>query len=161
MPPTVPLSATEYSSMNQIFIDDIRTPAKIGIYPHELSGTQTVSISLCLGISGQAASSDCIEDTIDYAVLVERLRCVLAQRRFGLLEHLADHLAGLIFDEFGPRWLTLSVHKPEVLHEVGRVGIRIERSLEQHLAGATSQARIDRPRGMHQAEKCGRPSLFT
>lgn len=122
--------------MNQIFIDDIRTLAQIGIYPHELTGTQTVSISLRLGISGQAARSDCIEDTIDYAVLVARLRSVLAQRRFGLLEHLAAHLAGLIFDEFRPRWLTLSVHKPAVLHEVGRVGILIERTFEQHIAGA-------------------------
>ena len=86
--------------MNQIFIDDIRTLAQIGIYPHELTGSQTVSISLRLGISGQAAHSDRIEDTIDYAVLVERLRFDLAQRRFGLLEHLADHLASLIFDEF-------------------------------------------------------------
>lgn len=122
--------------MNQIFIDDIRTLAQIGIYPHELTCTQMVSISLRLGISGQAARSDCIEDTIDYAVLVERLRFDLAQRRFGLLEHLADHLASLIFDEFRPLWLTLSVHKPDVLQAVGRVGIQIERTFEQHIAGA-------------------------
>lgn len=122
--------------MNQIFIDDIHALAKVGIYPHELTGTQPVSITLRLGISGRAARSDRIEDTIDYAELVARLREVLAERRFGLLEHLADSLAGLIFDEFRPSWLTLSVHKPQVLDGVGRVGVMIERNYEEHVARA-------------------------
>ncbi|MGJ7915378.1 dihydroneopterin aldolase [Massilia sp. LXY-6] len=130
--------------MNQIFIDDIRTLAQIGIYPHELTGSQMVSISLRLGIGGQAAHSDRIEDTIDYAVLVERLRAVLAQRRFGLLEHLAEYLARLIFDEFCPLWLTLTLHKPDVLQGVGRVGIQISRTFEQHIAGAASKVSPDR-----------------
>lgn len=119
--------------MNQIFIDDIQAPAQVGIYPHELTCTQPVSITLRLGIDGRAARSDRIEDTIDYADLVARLREVLAERRFGLLEHLADSLAGLIFDEFRPSWLTLSVHKPQVLEEVGRVGVMIERNYEEHV----------------------------
>jgi dihydroneopterin aldolase len=122
--------------MNQIFIEDIQAAAQVGIYPHELIGSQPVSITLRLGISGRAARSDRIEDTIDYAEVVARLREILEQRRFALLEHLADSLAGMIFDEFRPSSLTLSVHKPDILQGVGRVGVMIERNYEEHVARA-------------------------
>lgn len=122
--------------MNQIFIDDIHADAQVGIYPHELVGSQPVSITLRLGIGGRAARSDRIEDTIDYAQLVARLREFLALRRFALLEHLADSLAGMMFDEFRPSWLTLSVHKPQVLEGVGRVGVMIERKYDEYVAQA-------------------------
>lgn len=124
--------------MNQIFIDDIHAQAQVGIYPEELAGSQPVILSLKLGISGRAARSDRIEDTIDYAVLVARLRGTLAERRFGLLEHLAEHLASLIFDEFRPLSVELTVHKPEVLPAVGRVGVMIARALDEHLNAASA-----------------------
>ncbi|NMF89639.1 dihydroneopterin aldolase [Aromatoleum petrolei] len=120
--------------MNQIFIDDICADAQVGIYPHELVGSQPVSITLRLGIGGRAARSDRIEDTIDYAELVARLRKYLAERRFALLEHLADSLAGVIFDEFRPSSISLSVHKPRVLEGVGRVGVMIERRYDEYVA---------------------------
>ncbi|MCZ4306993.1 dihydroneopterin aldolase [Zoogloeaceae bacterium G21618-S1] len=123
--------------MNQIFIENIRAQAQVGIYPEELAVSQPVVLSLRLGIHGRAAHSDRIEDTIDYAVLVARVRSALAQRRFGLLEHLAEHLTGLIFDEFRPLSVELSVHKPDVLPEVGRVGVMIARELEQHISVAS------------------------
>ena len=119
--------------MNQIFIDDIHANAQVGIHPHELVGSQPVSITLRLDINGRAARTDRIEDTIDYGELVARVREVLAQRRFALLEHLADSLAGVIFDEFRPIGLSLSVHKPEVLDGVGRVGILIERTYDEYV----------------------------
>ncbi|NMG00423.1 dihydroneopterin aldolase [Aromatoleum toluolicum] len=122
--------------MNQIFIDDIHADAQVGIYPHELVGSQPVSITLRLGIGGRAARSDRIEDTIDYAQLVARVREFLAERRFALLEHLADSLAGMMFEEFRPSWMTLSVHKPQVLEGVGRVGVMIERKSDEYVAHA-------------------------
>lgn len=122
--------------MNQIFIENIRAQAQVGIYPEELTVSQPVVLSLRLGINGRAARSDRIEDTIDYAVLVARVRSALSKRRFGLLEHLAEHLTGLIFDEFRPLSVELSVHKPDVLPEVGRVGVMIARELEQHISTA-------------------------
>jgi dihydroneopterin aldolase len=122
--------------MNQIFIDDIHADAQVGIYPHELVGSQPVLITLRLGIGGRAARSDCIEDTVDYAELVGRLREYLTQRRFALLEHLADSLAGVIFDEFRPTWLILSVHKPQILEGVGRVGVMIERKYDEYVSRA-------------------------
>lgn len=122
--------------MDQIFFENIRAAAQVGIYPHELTGSQPVSIDLRLGISGRAARSDRIEDTIDYGELVARIREFLGLQRFALLEHLADSVAGVIFDEFAPRCLTLSVHKPDVLEGVGSVGVRIERHFEDHVTRA-------------------------
>jgi dihydroneopterin aldolase len=48
---------------------------------------QTVEISLQIGVStASAGASDDIRDTVDYAVVVERLRADLKASHFNLLE---------------------------------------------------------------------------
>jgi hypothetical protein len=65
--------------MDIIFIDDLRASTLIGIYPREKAMPQTIEISLQIGTStASAGASDDIRDTIDYAVVVERLRAELA-----------------------------------------------------------------------------------
>ena len=118
--------------MNQIFLDNIRAEAQVGIYPHELTGSQPLILSLCLDIDGRAARSDRIEDTICYAELLDSVRTLLSRRRFALLEHLAEQLTEMIFTRFAPAAIELSVYKPAVLPAVDRVGIRIRRSLSAH-----------------------------
>ena len=114
--------------MDIIFIDEIRLPARIGIYPREKTLPQPVEISLRIGTSmANAAVSDDIRDTIDYATVVERLRSELATRHFNLLEKLAEDIAGLLLKEFGAQWTRVSIAKPGVMSGVRRVGVEIER----------------------------------
>src|SRR6185369_8520362 len=83
--------------MDIIFIDDFRVSTQIGIYPREKAMPQTVEISLQIGTStASAGASDDIRDTIDYAVVVDRLRRELGERHFNLLEKLADYVATLL-----------------------------------------------------------------
>jgi len=115
--------------MDNIFIDDIRIPIVIGIYPHERTSLQMVSISLLIGTSTKvAATSDNIADTIDYAEVVERLRGDLQSRQFNLVEKLAEHIASLLINDFRSPWVRVSIEKIGVLPEVQRVGVVIERS---------------------------------
>jgi 7,8-dihydroneopterin aldolase/epimerase/oxygenase len=115
--------------MDLIFIDELRVDTWIGIYPREKALPQTVEISLQIGAStASAGASDDIHDTIDYAVVVERLRGELGARHFNLLEKLAEYVATLLLEDFGAQWVRVSVGKLGMLHGVRRVGVIIERS---------------------------------
>jgi dihydroneopterin aldolase len=115
--------------MDIIFIDELRVTTLIGIYPRERRVPQTLEISLEIGTStAQAGNSDDIRDTIDYAAVVDRLRGELGQRRFLLLEKLAEYVAKALLDDFGAVWARVSVAKPGVMPGVRRAGVVIERS---------------------------------
>jgi 7,8-dihydroneopterin aldolase/epimerase/oxygenase len=114
--------------MDIIFIEDFRASTLIGIYPREKAIPQTVEISLQIGtFTGSASASDDIRDTIDYAVVVERLRAELAVRHFNLLEKLAEYVATLLLEEFGAVWVHVSIAKLGMMSGVRRVGVAIER----------------------------------
>lgn len=114
--------------MDIIFIDDLRLSTLIGIYPREKNVPQLLEISLQIGTSTHGAgTSDDIDDTINYAAVVERLRSELAARHFMLLEKLAEYIASLLLDDFGATWVRVSVAKLGVMRDVRRVGVVIER----------------------------------
>jgi dihydroneopterin aldolase len=114
--------------MDIIFIDDLRIPTLVGIYPREQAMPQTVEMSLQIGISTACAgSSDNIGDTIDYAAVVERLRAELAAQHFNLLEKLAEYVAALLLEDFGAIWVRVSIAKLGMMRGVRRVGVVIER----------------------------------
>lgn len=115
--------------MDIIFIDELRLPTLIGIYPREQAMAQTIEMSLQIGTStANAGNSDDIKDTIDYAVVVERLRADLAAQHFHLLEKLAEHVASLLLNDFGAIWVRVSIAKLGMMRSVRRVGVTIERS---------------------------------
>jgi dihydroneopterin aldolase len=116
--------------MDIIFIDELRAETWIGIYPREKALPQTVEISLQIGVStASAGASDDIRDTVDYAVVVERLRGDLASSHFNLLEALAEHVANYVLTTFAVHWVRISVAKLGMMPGIKRVGVIIERSL--------------------------------
>lgn len=116
--------------MDIIFIESLRVDTQIGIYPREKAMPQTVEMDLRIGTSTTSAgASDDIGDTIDYAVVVDRLRADLALRHFNLIEALAEHVATCLLEEFGATWVRVSVAKLGMMRGVKRVGIVIERGV--------------------------------
>lgn len=114
--------------MDIIFIEELRVETWIGIYPREKAMPQTVELSLQIGVStASAGASDDIRDTVDYAVVVQRLRAELAGRHFNLLEKLAEHVATLLLEDFAAHWVRVSVAKLGMMPGVRRVGVVIER----------------------------------
>ena len=116
--------------MDIIFIDELRAATWIGIYPREKAMAQTVEISLQIGVlTASAGASDDIRDTVDYAVVVERLRADLAASHFNLLEALAEHVATYLLETFTVHGVRVSVAKLGMMPNVKRVGVIIERSI--------------------------------
>lgn len=123
-------SAAVDRPMDIIFIEELRAETWIGIYPREKAMPQTVEISLQIGVStASAGASDDIRDTVDYAVVVERLRKDLAASHFNLLEKLAEHVATDLLENFAAQWVRVSVAKLGMMPGVKRVGVIIERSI--------------------------------
>ena len=116
--------------MDIIFIDEMRAETWVGIYPREKAAPQTIEISLQIGVStASAGASDDIRDTVDYAVVVERVRADLAGVHFNLLEKLAEHIATFLLENFAAQWVRVSVAKLGMMPGVRRVGVIIERSI--------------------------------
>ena len=123
-------STTVDCPMDIIFIEEMRAETWIGIYPREKAMPQTVEISLHIGVSTTSAgASDDIRDTVDYAVVVERLRQDLAAAHFNLLEKLTEHIATYLLENFAAQWVRVSVAKLGMMPGVKRVGVTIERSV--------------------------------
>lgn len=113
--------------MDFIFIEGLRLRARVGIYEREKAAPQTLELNLTFGVPDAAAERDDIRDTIDYAVVVERLKQELDSRQFNLLETLGEFVVSLLFDEFGAPWVKLRIAKVGVMKDVRRVGVFIQR----------------------------------
>jgi dihydroneopterin aldolase len=118
--------------MDVIFLRDIRLEAKVGIYRRERVTHQMISVDLDIALPSDAVfATGKVSDTIDYAVVVERMRALLDERRFGLVEELAQALADLVLGGFHAPWVRVSVAKLGILKDVKLVGVVIERSVRR------------------------------
>jgi len=115
--------------MDTIFLRELRLDARIGIYKREKSITQTVELDLDLALPDERVfKSGKVADTIDYAVVVERIRAVLVEQHYGLVENLAERVAQIILEEFHAPWVRVSIAKIGAQPSARRVGVVIERS---------------------------------
>lgn len=118
--------------MDFIFIEELRVQAWVGIYPREKAALQTVELNLTFGVPDAAAERDDIDDTINYAEVVERIRRELADRHFNLIETLGEYVVSLLFNEFGAPWVKIKIAKIGVMKDVRRVGVYIQRGQDGH-----------------------------
>ncbi len=116
--------------MDIIFLHDFKAKTLIGIYPWERVVPQTIQLDLEIALpTSRACQSDNIEDALDYALIIERINEILANRHFSLLEALAEHIAQTILTEFQSPWVKVSVAKLGIIRGVKKLGVRIERRL--------------------------------
>ena len=117
--------------MDIIFIRDFRVKITVGMYAWERIVPQLVQLDLEIGIPGTHASqSDTINDTIDYAKVVQRIEDSLHDNKIQLLEKLAEHIAQIITGEFKAPWAKVSVTKLAALKNVKQLGVTIERGVK-------------------------------
>ncbi len=115
--------------MDFIFIRELRLDTLIGFHKRELVVPQTIQLDLEIGIAdAKVFTSDKVADCIDYDQVTTRIRELLAQRRYNLVEALADRVARMVLEEFGAARVKVSVAKLGVLKNAGLVGVTVERS---------------------------------
>ena len=114
--------------MDTIFIREFRVDAWVGIYEWEIQRAQTLELDIEIGIpDAKPGQSDAIGDTVHYGKVVERVVAELRDRKFNLLEALAEHVCGVITNDFRAPWVRLSVAKLGHIRNVRRVGVTLER----------------------------------
>lgn len=114
--------------MDIIFLREVRLDARIGIYKRERTITQKVELDLDIALpSARVFKSGKVADTIDYAVVIDRIRAVLVAQHYGLVETLAEHVAEILLGEFQAPWVRVSIAKIGAQRDARRVGVVIER----------------------------------
>lgn len=114
--------------MDIIFLHDFKAKTLIGIYPWEKKVAQTIQLDLEIALpQNHACQTDNFDDALDYAVIVERIHHILAEKHFSLLEALAEHIAQTILTEFKSPWVKVSVAKLGIIRGVKKLGVCIER----------------------------------
>ncbi len=114
--------------MDIIFLQEVKVSTVLGVPEWERLAPQTVLLDIELAMPhSRSCTSDEIADTIDYGQIVARIREVLSEKSFRLVEALAETVAQLIMAEFGAPWVKVRVAKPGVLPGVRQLGVTIER----------------------------------
>lgn len=99
---------------DQIEILGVRDFGYHGVLEHEKINGQYFSVDATLGLSiGHAATTDHLEDTVNYAEVSDAIRARIVGEPFDLIEKLADHIAAdcLAFPQVVS--VNVRVHKPD------------------------------------------------
>lgn len=114
--------------MDVVFIEGLTVEAVIGIYDWERRVRQPLVLDVEMGFDNRRpATTDCIDDTLNYKAVSKRLAEFTSHSEFGLLETLAERCAELVQEEFGVAWLRLRIAKPGAVRGARNVGVVIER----------------------------------
>lgn len=114
--------------MDIVYIRDLKVDTVIGIFDWERRIRQTVSLDLEMATDiRRAATTDSIDDTLNYKAVGKRLIAFIQASEFQLVETLAEKAAAIVLEEFGVRWVRLQLSKPGALRGSRDVGVIIER----------------------------------
>ncbi len=113
---------------DHIFIEQLRLPARIGVYDSEKQAPQDILLDIQLTFDLRpAASSDCLADTLDYAQLCQHLAARCLHQHTELVEALAEDLAQICLTDPRVRSVTLKLGKPHAIPSAASVGVQIRR----------------------------------
>ena len=117
--------------MDRIFITALAAEAVIGIYDWEREVKQRLEIDLEIWMDLRAAaSSDGIEDTLNYKSVAKRVLAFVEASRYRLVEALAGEIARIVLEEFKVARVRVTVHKPGAIRHSRDVGVIVERGAD-------------------------------
>ncbi|WP_047551453.1 dihydroneopterin aldolase [Methylotenera sp. G11] len=115
--------------MDTIFLSEVKVQTKLGVPEWERMVEQTIILDIEIGYDlSLACKSDDVADTIDYGLVVNRVRETLKEHSFKLVEALAEHVCQLILKEFSALNVKVKVAKPAILPGLKALGVIVERT---------------------------------
>ena len=102
----------------------------VGVYPHERERPQPVFFDVEVDYDlAAAARSDALADAIDYDGIAAALSELVRQRRFALLETMAEAAAAMLLDRIDrAQHVRLEVRKPRAVPAAACALVRVERA---------------------------------
>lgn len=114
--------------MDIVYIRDLRVDALIGIYDWERSIKQQIRIDVEMGWDNtKPAASDDIVDTLNYKEAAQRIKKMVAETEYQLVETLAERIAEMLMNDMNIPWIKLTLGKPYAVKDSSEVGVCIER----------------------------------
>ena len=115
--------------MDAIIIEGLKVETVVGCFNWERQILQPLLLDLTIRHDlGQAAMSDELEDTLNYAQICEIAAEVIQQAQPKLIEHAAKLVLDALFATFpGIESIMITVRKPAIIAQANSVGIRLER----------------------------------
>ncbi len=111
-----------------VFIEDLRIETIIGIYDWEREIKQTIALDIEMAADNlKPASSENIDDALNYKAVSKRMIAFTEESRFQLVETLAESLVEIILNEFDVPWCRLKLSKLGAVTGSRSVGVIIER----------------------------------
>tara|TARA_Y100001954_G_C15523342_1_gene460437 strand:- start:83 stop:454 length:372 start_codon:yes stop_codon:yes gene_type:complete len=115
-------------SVDKIFLSEIKIETTVGIWEWEKRIKQTVIIDIEMSADiKRAASTDDINDTLNYKAVAKSVRKLVEESQFQLVETMAEKISELILTEHDVDWVKVKVNKPGAIRGSKGVGIIIER----------------------------------
>jgi 7,8-dihydroneopterin aldolase/epimerase/oxygenase len=110
---------------------------KHGVSQHERDAAQPIEVDIEVSADlEKAASSDRLQDTIDYVNLYRICERVVTERSFALLEALAAHIARAALDEAEIFEVAVRLKKPQLFDgATPQVEIRLQRDHSSKASG--------------------------
>lgn len=113
---------------DQIFIQNLLIPAKIGVFEHEKRAPQVIAVDITLTVDTRAAAlSGLLQDTLDYKQLTDQIAAHCLAQHIELVETLAQQLADICLTDHRVQDVTICLGKPQAIAQAASVGVRIHR----------------------------------
>lgn len=115
--------------MDTVFVRGLKATTVVGIFEWERRLPQSVVLDLEMETDIRpAATSDSIDDALDYKQVAKAVVGHVEDSRFQLVEALADSVARVILSQFGVPAVTVTLNKHGALSDAADVGIRLRRT---------------------------------
>ena len=115
--------------MDVVFIKGLKVDTVIGIYDWEREIRQEIVLDIEMSADvSNAATTDNIEQALNYKDVCRRLSEFVKASEFLLVESLAEEICQIIINEFNVNWVRLKLDKGEAITGAEGVGVIIERA---------------------------------
>jgi 7,8-dihydroneopterin aldolase/epimerase/oxygenase len=130
-----PRYADATRATRHMFIRDLVLTASIGVYPHEHAARQRIRINIDLAVtddggaklSRAAVGQDDLSRVVDYEVIVNRVRSIVAAGHVQLVETLAERLCEACLADARISIARVRVEKLDVFADAASAGVEVER----------------------------------
>ena len=116
--------------MDIVFVQGLKVDTVIGIYDWERKIRQEIVLDIEMSSDiAAAASTDHIDQALNYKNVCKRITSFVRESEFQLVETLAEKICQIILQEFDVHCVKLKLNKGEAITGAEGVGVIIERSI--------------------------------
>jgi dihydroneopterin aldolase len=125
--PHLPI-ANASQGLVHVFVRDLSVDAVIGVHRHEKVKPQPVLINIDLSVREEGAPvEDTLASVVDYEVIVDGVRALIAEGHVKLVETLAERIAQFCLTDRRVLAARVRIEKLSAIAGVRSVGVEIER----------------------------------